>query len=201
MRFLYVMDPMCSWCYAFQPELDAFLEKHRAAEVVWIMGGLAPDNTEPMDDNLKQTISSYWHQIEKQSSVLFNHDFWELNTPFRSTYPACRAVIASESLKVNTSQSMVSAIQEAYYRKAENPSFEETLVACACSIGLDKNQFQDVVRSELTEQGLQQHLNITHQLQVSGFPALFYVNDRSEAYPLTLGYCKAEELERNLRNI
>lgn len=66
MRFLYVMDPMCAWCYAFQPELDVFLAQHVSAEVDWIMGGLAPDTCQPMDENLAQTISFYWRQIEKK---------------------------------------------------------------------------------------------------------------------------------------
>ncbi len=51
MRLLYVMDPMCGWCYGFQPELEIFLEKHSLAEVDWIMGGLAPDTHQPMDEN------------------------------------------------------------------------------------------------------------------------------------------------------
>ena len=69
MRLLYVMDPMCGWCYGFQPELEDFLAKHSSAEVDWIMGGLAPDSNQPMDENLKQTISSYWYEIEKKSQV------------------------------------------------------------------------------------------------------------------------------------
>ncbi len=201
MRLLYVMDPMCGWCYGFQPELEQFLEKYSAAQVDWIMGGLAPDSNQPMDERLQQTISSYWHQIEEKTQVTFNHDFWTLNTPYRSTYPACRAVISTERLKPNSAQQMAKAIQSAYYLEAKNPSLEETLIGCASSLGLDEKEFIQVFKSEETEQRFQQHLSITHQLQIQGFPALLYINDNNQAYPLALGYNNAAGLEQQLKAI
>lgn len=195
------MDPMCGWCYGFQPELEQFLDKFASAEVDWIMGGLAPDTNQPMDENLRQTISAYWYQIEENSQVTFNHDFWKLNTPYRATYSACRAVISAENLIAKSAQKMVKAIQSAYYMEAKNPSLEETLIDCASSIGLDKTQFLEAFKSEETEQRLRQHLSITHQLQVRGFPALFYIDKEDHAYALTLGFNQAANLEQRLNQI
>ena len=201
MRFLYVMDPMCAWCYGFQPELEAFLEKHPTVKVDWIMGGLAPDSTQPMDDSLKQAISSYWHEIETKSQVRFNHDYWKLNTPYRSTYPACRAVIAASSLLKDGAKHMVKAIQSAYYKEAKNPSLEDTLIACAQSVRIDQDRFIERLHSTETEEQFQHHLGIAQQLQVTGFPALFFINDDNLAYPLTLGFCKTENLEQRFNQI
>ena len=201
MRLLYVMDPMCGWCYGFQPELEAFLKNHSSVEVDWTMGGLAPDTNHPMDENLQQTISSYWYQIEQRAQVSFNHDFWKLNTPYRSTYPACRAVIAAECLEEKSAQQMVRAIQSAYYLEARNPSLKETLIACASSIGLDENQFSEAIMSKETEQRFQHHLSIAEQLQVRGFPALFYVNEKNQAFPLALGFSQAANLEQQFHYV
>ena len=194
MQLIYVMDPMCAWCYGFQPELDRFLEQYPSAEVDWIMGGLAPDSNEPMGENLKQAISSYWHKIEEVAQISFNHSYWERNTPYRSTYQACRAVISVERLAAKNAQKMVKAIQSAYYREALNPSLDETLIECAKRIGLSEGEFLDALHSEETEFKFQEHLATAHHLHVSGFPALFYVNEKKQAYPLTHGFCKAEEL-------
>ncbi|MFH7428999.1 DsbA family protein, partial [Pseudomonas syringae pv. tagetis] len=30
-RLIYVMDPMCSWCWAFAPVADALVQQARAA--------------------------------------------------------------------------------------------------------------------------------------------------------------------------
>ncbi len=195
MRFIYVVDPMCAWCYGFAPELAAFLKQHPEIKVDWIMGGLAPDNDQPMDESLRTAIASYWQQIEQRTQVSFNHDYWQLNTPYRSTYPACRAVIAAETLSPNSAEQMVKAIQSAYYQKAQNPSLQQTLVECAVDIGLDAAEFEKVLLSAETESQLQQHLGLVQQLRVSGFPALFYVNDNNEAFALALGFCELGDLE------
>ncbi|MCF6438751.1 DsbA family protein [Pseudoalteromonas luteoviolacea] len=201
MRFVYVMDPMCAWCFGFGPELEAFLSGHASARVEWVMGGLAPDNTEPMEQSLRDTIASYWHQIEQRTQVSFNHDYWHQNTPYRSTYQACRAVIVAQTMKENGAEAMSKAIQSAYYQQAANPSLDATLAACAVSIGLDEAQFLSSLNAQDTQAQLQQHLALTRQLQVGGFPALFYVTDENYAYALTLGYCQASELSERFTKI
>lgn len=195
------MDPMCAWCYAFSPEIEEFLQNHSTLEIEYIMGGLAPDSDIPMDENLRETISSYWYEIEEKTRVVFNHNYWKENTPYRSTYIACRAVISAEYLEENSSSKMVKAIQNAYYKEARNPSLKETLVDCAISLGFDERKFVEVLNSKETEQKLQEHLNITYSLQVRGFPALFLVNDKREAYPLTWGYTQASNLENKFNKI
>lgn len=201
MRFVYVMDPMCAWCYGFEPELETFLTQYPQAHVEWIMGGLAPDSNVPMPDDLQQTISNYWHQIEASTTVAFNHDYWQVNTPYRSTYPACRAVIAAKSIASENTPKMVKAIQSAYYQQAMNPSLAQTLIECAKAIGLEESVFKKAFESEKTEQEFQQHLNLCRQLQVGGFPALFYISEENQAFPIALGYSDTERLNQNLKQV
>ena len=158
------------------------------------MGGLAPDNDQPMDESLQRTIAEYWYQIEEKTKVSFNHEYWRLNTPFRSTYLACRAVIAAQKCVSNGAQLMIKAIQSAYYSEAQNPSLATTLIDCATSIGINAQQFSKELNAKQTESRLQQHLMLSRQLQVGGFPALFYITNESRAYPLTWGFWQSEDL-------
>ena len=201
MRFIYVMDPMCAWCYGFTPELEAFLQAHSDIDIEWVMGGLAPDNAQPMTEQMRATIADYWQQIEAKTNVTFNHDYWRCNTPYRSTYLACRAVIVASSLLEKGAEKMVRAIQTAYYQIAQNPSLENTLIECATEIGLDEVEFVQALNSEQTRVYLEQHLGITHQLQVTGFPALFYLDGNNQAYPLAFGFCTFHELEQRFNRI
>ncbi|MCF6455758.1 DsbA family protein [Pseudoalteromonas sp. MMG024] len=201
MRFIYVMDPMCAWCYGFTPELEAFLQAHSDIDIEWVMGGLAPDNDQPMTEQMRATIADYWHQIEAKTNVTFNHDYWRCNTPYRSTYLACRAVIVASDLLDNGAEKMVNAIQIAYYQKAQNPSLENTLIECAAEIGLDEVEFVHALNSEQTQKRLTQHLGMAQQLHVTGFPALFYLDDNNQAYPLALGFCTFNELAQRFNRI
>jgi putative protein-disulfide isomerase len=117
----YVHDPMCSWCWAFnktwakiQTQLPADIE------VRYILGGLAPDNDQPMPLELQQRISSGWYKIEEAvPGTQFNHEFWTLCKPRRSTYPSSRAIIAAKKLDNTSEKRMLLAIQQAYYLQAK----------------------------------------------------------------------------------
>ena len=117
----YGHDPMCSWCWGHRPQwqqLQASLPDSVAVKNVG--GGLAPDSDELMPLAQQQAIAGYWEKSEALRGTQFNHDYWQKNSPRRSTYPACRAVIAARWQ--NAEERMIVAIQEAYYLNAKNPS-------------------------------------------------------------------------------
>ena len=97
MKLYYVHDPMCSWCWAFRPvllELKAKLPD--TIEFIRLLGGLAADSDDPMPEETRHYVMDNWKRIQQQlPDTEFNYDFWTTCTPRRSTYPACRAVIAA----------------------------------------------------------------------------------------------------------
>lgn len=181
---IYVHDPMCSWCWGFSPTWHEIREtlQHRypSDRLVfrYVAGGLAPDSTVPMSSEVVENISGTWKTIEQKLGTRFNHDFWKLNTPRRSSYPACRAVItARERGGAAKESAMIGAIQQAYYLKAQNPSNLATLVDCASRIGLDKHRFERMVQSPECDALLQYEIGFSRQLFSEaggrGFPSLF----------------------------
>lgn len=194
MKLVYVMDPMCSWCWAFSPALQQVLNQHPSLDVHYVMGGLAPDSDQPMPPAQREQIESIWSTIAEKTGTVFNHDFWHQCEPRRSTYPACRAVISAEHIKPGSAADMISAVQHAYYLHAKNPSDENTLLAAAENIGLDKAAFQKALHSEHTEAQLQQHFQIAHMLQANGFPSVYLSKSTGECVAVSQGYCDADTL-------
>lgn len=197
MRLLYVMDPMCSWCWAFAPVIDQLQSTYPDIPLDTVMGGLAADSDAPMSQDLQQMISATWHTIEEQTGTRFNHEFWQNCAPRRSTYPACRAVISAEQLKAGSSKTMIRAIQQAYYLQSKNPSDADTLIKLAEDLGLDRAVFTDQLYSEETEQLLQQHLRLAAQIGANGFPCLYLVTDDNKL-PISLGYSDWIQVQKNL---
>lgn len=170
----YIHDPMCSWCYAFtQSWMNLQKMLPVSVQVTYVVGGLAPDNTEPMPISTQKMVQQAWQKIEQTiPSVRFNWDFWSQNTPYRSTYPACRTVLAAKKQQPASEVKMIHAIQAAYYQKAQNPSLLETLQECAREIGLDTVQFaQDVVSTEI-ESELQREILLARKMDVYSYPSL-----------------------------
>lgn len=170
----YIHDPMCSWCYAFtQSWTDLQKMLPIGVQVTYIVGGLAPDNTEPMPISTQETVQRAWRKIEQTvPSVHFNWDFWSQNIPYRSTYPACRAVLAAKKQHPTSEIKMIRAIQAAYYQKAQNPSLLDILQECAHEIGLNTAQFaQDIMSTEIEDE-LQSEIHVTRAMDVYSYPSL-----------------------------
>jgi putative protein-disulfide isomerase len=168
---------MCSWCWGYRPVWDN-LQKHLLVSVIveYVVGGLAPDSNTPMPMPQRQAIQNHWRTIEQSLGTKFNHDFWRKNTPRRSTYNACRAVIAAH--KQGCQIPMVDAIQQAYYLRALNPSDLNVLIDLAEllsqkeSFGLDLNQFIIDISADETERELRRQTSFARQLNQQGFPSL-----------------------------
>ncbi len=170
----YVHDPMCSWCYGFRP---AFTELRDSlsdeVQVKYLVGGLAPDSDEPMPEAMQRYLQKTWKHIEqKVPGVQFNFDFWNNCRPRRSTYPACRAVIAAARQDTLLEIPMIEGIQNAYYEQARNPSDLETLADIAHQVGLDKEQFIAEINSQVVEEKLQHQIHYARTIGADSFPSL-----------------------------
>ncbi|MFT5707769.1 MAG: putative protein-disulfide isomerase [Oceanospirillaceae bacterium] len=182
----YVHDPMCSWCWGHRPQwlkLQASLPK--SIEVKNVVGGLAPDSDEIMPQAQQQAIAGYWKNIHNLLGTEFNHNFWQDNKPRRSTYPACRAVIAARWQ--NQEEDMINALQEAYYLNAKNPSDIEVHLDLASELGLDIEQFTADLASQKLKAAFYEELQFARSLPINGFPSMVLIHNE-EAYVIPLDY-------------
>ena len=199
---IYIHDPMCSWCYAFDSSLTALQKKlPDFIRIKKIVGGLAPDTTNPMPVELQQKIQQTWRRIEQTvPNIQFNYEFWIINTPVRSTYPACRAILAARQQGADFEDKMIGAIQTAYYQKAKNPSLELTLLECALEVGLDVNRFADDLTSNEIEEELQNEIRIARKLDVISYPSLL-LEHNGGLFPVTVDYLDHETMIREIVSI
>ncbi|WP_045227223.1 DsbA family protein [Methyloterricola oryzae] len=170
----YVHDPMCSWCWAFHPVWEQLrAQRPDSLTLKRVLGGLAPDTDEPMPQPMREKIQSIWRTIQQRvPGTDFNFDFWSNCTPRRSTYPACRAVIAATRQGSRFEEPMILAIQKAYYLLARNPSDANALIELAVDVGLDAVRFAADLSAEDTQAELISQLNLSLHLGAHGFPSL-----------------------------
>jgi putative protein-disulfide isomerase len=172
----YIHDPMCSWCWGYRPVWRALQQElPETLRVEYVLGGLAADTDQPMPQDMQEQIQATWRSIRIKLGSEFNFDFWTSNTPRRSTYLSCRAVIVARDLGFE--KEMLSAIQEAYYLRAMNPSERDVLLQLAGELhhqglDLDLDYFGRELESEQTEIKLHQQIDLADTLTHSGFPSL-----------------------------
>jgi putative protein-disulfide isomerase len=201
-QLIYIHDPMCSWCWAFRPSLDELLRNlPEGVNFSRLLGGLAPDSNEPMPEALRTTLQATWQRIQqKLPETQFNYDFWHINTPRRSTYPACRAVIAAREMEPDKEDAMILAIQQAYYLQARNPSDDETLIQLADEVSLDATGFEQNLHSHKTQETLASEIAEARQLGIRSFPSLLLQTDQN-SWPISVDYQAAEPMLMTIHTI
>ena len=176
-RLLYVHDPMCSWCWAFRPVLASLIDAlPPAATVQRVLGGLAADDESPMPRTMRDSLQATWRHIEQTvPGTRFDFSFWTENVPRRSTFRACRAVLAACEQDPALEVPMIEAIQSAYYREARNPSERDVLIALAAGLGCEEERFAADLDHPRLHAALEREREITAALGVQGFPSLVLV--------------------------
>ncbi len=165
---------MCSWCWAFKPTWDkvkeALLDQ---VEVVYLLGGLAPDSNEPMPIETREYVKGNWERIQKMiPDTRFNYDFWSSCEPKRSTYPACRAVICAKQQNPDFENLMIYGIQKSYYLEAQNPSNNNVLIKIAKKLGLNSEKFKLDLKSSQVNKILFDEIKLARSMNINSMPSL-----------------------------
>lgn len=194
----YIYDPMCSWCWAFSPTWEQIKsDLPRWLTLSQLLGGLAVDTKDPMPIAMQHKIRTIWQTIEKQvPGTQFNYDFWSQCRPRRSTYMACRAVIAASRQNPDIENQMIFAIQQAYYLQAQNPSEQPVLVALAQALKLNHEQFASDLNARETQVKLQNQISLGRKLGAKGFPSLI-LNHLGRVHEIEFDYNIPEVALRN----
>lgn len=190
-KLIYVYDPMCSWCFGFAPTLKSIRQGLPASvQFDFLLGGLAPDSDVPMASAMADKLAQTWHRIESMCGVSFDHSYWQQTPlPPRSTYIAGRAVLAGVA-QGQTTDTMLAAIQTAYYAQAKNVWDAAVLIEIAHSLGLDSQQFADDLEGIRPQH--EQQLQRSMSMGVQGFPSLVWQDDQQMGLlPIDFGHPEA----------
>lgn len=187
----YIYDPMCSWCWGFKQTWQQLqLRLQDKLKIQYVVGGLAPETNEPMPAEMQQSLQQTWRRVSEHTGAVFNYDFWTNNTPRRSTYPSCKAVLVARRFGLEVP--LYERIQQFYYQQAGNPSDYENLIQLAIELGMEKKQFSQLIMSDEINNELIQEIMFAEQLGAQGFPSLILQYD-DEVVFIPFSYTDVDE--------
>jgi putative protein-disulfide isomerase len=197
-HIIYVMDPMCSWCYGFAPELHRLkTEQEGKLNFKLVLGGLRPGTTEPMDEQMKETIKLHWQEVEKATGQPFDFSFFERDSFVYDTEPACRAVVTMRYLQPEKELEMAGEIQTAFYARNNDVTKGEVLAEIAFKLGVEEEAFLEKFNSDEMIEKTKQDFLIAHHLQANAFPCVYLLNGH-HVYLLSRGYRLYDALKARL---
>ncbi len=193
-RLIYVMDPMCSWCWGFAPVVQALTAQAQARGIGadLVVGGLRQERI-AMDQAGRERTASYWHAVHEASGQPFNFECGLPEGLVYDTEPACRALVVARSLDAQASWTLAGLIQRAFYVEGRNVTLPRQLLELAETAGLSRAEFADRFDSQAVRDATAADFNWARNLGIAGFPTLL-AEHKGQLALLTNGYQPFEAL-------
>ncbi|MDR0256981.1 MAG: DsbA family protein [Stenotrophomonas maltophilia] len=194
-RLLYVMDPMCSWCWGFAPVAASLIAQARQAGVDTrlVVGGLRTGSS-ALDASTRRYILEHWQAVNEATGQPFHFDGAMPDGFVYDTEPACRALVTARSLDGDKVWDLLALIQQAFYQRAEDVTLAPTLVNLAEQAGFDRAAFSAAFASTEQRSATAADFTWAQDLGIAGFPTLLAERNGQLAL-LTNGYQPLESLE------
>jgi putative protein-disulfide isomerase len=187
-HFLYVADPMCSWCYGFFPVVETLARAFEGRLPVKVLtGGLRPFNTQVVRDKDKEFYRNAWGKVGAATGRPFNTAFFQREGFIYDTEPACRAIVTGRALDGSKSLDLAGRISSAFYADNRDVTNAETLADIGAEAGYDRAGFLEVLTSDDARAATVEDFKTAKQMGIEGFPCLLS-GDASGYALVTHGY-------------
>ncbi|MBS7660908.1 DsbA family protein [Pseudomonas lalucatii] len=187
-RLLYVMDPMCSWCWGFAPVLESLAGQAAAAGVPLqlVVGGLRRERI-AVDAAARVRYLGYWQAVNASTGQLFDFDRGLPEGLVYDTEPACRALVTARQLDPESAWPLAKLIQRAFYTEGVDVTQAAALVALAEQAGIPRIEFAEAFDSPAMHAATAADFAWVQDLGIAGFPTLLAQRNGQLAL-LTNGY-------------
>ncbi len=194
LEFIYVGDPMCSWCWGFAPVLERMTEVYDIPIRV-VVGGLRPGSDgQELDDRFALTLAHHWEQVEHASSQPFDRAFLERRDGWvYDTETPAIAVAAMRELSPDDTLRFHTRLQRAFYAEGVDITDRSAYPPLLDDFDIDAGKFADLLASDEMRTRAWQDFAEARSYGATGFPTLL-VRDGEEYGIVTRGYLPADRL-------
>lgn len=182
----YATDPLCSFCWAFEPTLTKFRYQYQSYlnNDTVLMGGMIPswetfggdqgNNIEKAAD-----VTSHWQEIGKYTRMPIDGTIW-MEKPIDSSYPSSRVFEIVRRDHPEKAQIVLRKIREAIMLRNQDISQASVLKEIIQEAGLDSEYILKQAEGAAGEQLLTKDLQTVQALQATGFPTVVLVDDQNQ---------------------
>jgi putative protein-disulfide isomerase len=193
-----VIDPMCSWCWGFEPELQKLKSAVEAdTKFSIIAGGLRGKNSQAWDSNFKNFLATYWNDVQKQTSQEFNFSLLNKQHFDYNTEPSCRAIVCVRELDVSKVFVVLQALQKAFYHDALDITDTEVICDVIELCEINKNDFLTLFNSQKTKDHTVADGYKARSMGANVFPSLVFIDEEGHLSVIK-GYRTFETLQKML---
>lgn len=194
LEFIYVGDPMCSWCWGFAPVLEQLPTRYGVPMRV-VMGGLrtGPD-AQVMDVAACEQMATYWQGVAQRTGQPFttaslHREGWRYDTE-----PSCRAVVTMRELAPRQTLRWVARLHRAFYVDGVDVTDASVFPGLLEGFDVDVDWFAQALADDATIERTRRDFEEAQRLGATGFPTVLF-RDGQELGIVTRGFVAWEQLE------
>ncbi|MDM5271508.1 DsbA family protein [Sulfurovum sp. zt1-1] len=175
-QYIFVIDPMCSWCWGFHPVIERLRREYEGIYTFsLVVGGLRTKGAMLWDEPTKNKLKATWQQVADTTGQYFTDNLFKLDYFEYDTYPACKAVVAVRELwGDDASFEYLSKIQRAFYVDGLDITHLHSLVSF---IEPDRQKdFTTFFESERAEVLLRHDFSKARSMGANAFPSVVKID-------------------------
>jgi len=197
---LYVYDPMCGWCYGFDPVMEQVASDHADRfHFHTISGGMITgDRQGIIAPQMATYILNTVPRLEQMTGVKFGEAFLKAlrdGTYHASSVRPSRAMTVFRSLDPHKAVAFAHAMQRKLFLEGKSLDADATYHELCADFGLDATSFLQALNDPASLRAAEEDFALSSRLGVSGFPAVIGMRN-GKVQVLTNGYAEKAKLEK-----
>jgi len=191
-ELIFVLDPMCSWCWGFHPIIETLRKDHsHQYKFSLVVGGLRTTGQMTWDAQNKAYLKTNWDAVNKTTGQPFSSKLLNKTTFDYNTYPSCKATVTVRELWGEVAAfNYFADIQKAFYAEGHDITSLEILTAY---VKQDKEAFRTFYTSERAEVLMQHDFSKARSMGANAFPSIVKI-DKDGHMVCINGYRNIEEV-------
>lgn len=201
---LYIMDPLCGWCYGFSPVMQRLQANYKDRFDFRIIPGgmMIGDRVQPVSAMAGYILKAY-KTVEEYTGVTFGEPYLDVlreGTEINNSEPPCRAIHTFQQLQPEHGLDFAHQLQLRSFVAGKSFNDETTYRELAAEFGVDSDEFITKMNSEESRYGTQQEFQWVQAAGITGFPCTV-LETGGKYYMLAQGYKPYEAVDEVLQSV
>lgn len=199
-ELLFVVDPMCSWCWGFAPIIEE-LRTELSNEYTFslVLGGLRTKGEMSWNASAKEYLNGHWKQVSQRTGQPFSDSLFQKEYFDYDTYPACKAVITVRELfGMQSAFEYLHTVQEAFYARSEDITNVDVLHDLLNMEASDKRSFKTFFESQRAQLLMEHDFSKARSMGANAFPSVVIIDEEGHMV-CQKGYRSLLEMQKLLK--
>ncbi|HVI47712.1 MAG TPA: DsbA family protein [Chitinophaga sp.] len=204
MKFIYVYDPLCGWCYGFTPVVMQLQQQSNGSmEFEILSGGMMTGSNRPPFSSMAAYIQKAHVNVEEMTGVKFGAPFLEKLLPSEEMMDSEKPSVALTVFKYYQPENAISfahSMQVALNYDGKSLNNDDTYRKLIRPYNIPEDEFISRMHDEHYRYETQQEFQLIQNWGITGFPAAI-LDTGGQLYLCARGFTPLDQLQQTIDNI